>query len=62
MIPGVPADLLQALVEQAPDAVIYADRSGTIRLWNDAAERIFGYSAQDAIGTNLGDVPFAVER
>lgn len=35
------------------DAVIYADRSGIIRLWNDAAETIFGHSAQDAIGQSL---------
>lgn len=35
------------------DAVIYADRSGEIRLWNDAAEALFGHSAEQAIGQSL---------
>ena len=35
------------------DAVIYADRSGTIRLWNDAAETLFGHTADHAIGQSL---------
>ncbi|MGD9935282.1 MAG: PAS domain S-box protein [Dehalococcoidia bacterium] len=41
------------LVEQSPDAVIFADSEGTIRTWNAAAERIFGFSAADALGQNL---------
>ena len=35
------------------DAVIYADRSGTIRLWNDAAEELFGHTAEQAVGQSL---------
>ncbi|MGD7003377.1 PAS domain-containing protein [Corynebacterium halotolerans] len=35
------------------DAVIYADRNGVIRLWNDAAEDLFGHSAEQAIGQSL---------
>ncbi len=42
-----------ALIEQSPDAVIFADREGTIRTWNVAAERIFGFPAADALGQNL---------
>jgi PAS domain S-box-containing protein len=34
-------------------AIIVADRDGVIREWNDAAERIFGYSAAEAIGRTL---------
>jgi PAS domain-containing protein len=41
------------LVEQAPDAMIFADRHGLIRTWNPAAERIFGHSAAAAIGQTL---------
>ena len=41
------------LVEQAPDAMIYADLEGRIRLWNPAAERIFGHAAGAAIGQRL---------
>lgn len=35
------------------DAVVYADRSGTIRLWNNAAEMLFGHTAEQAIGQSL---------
>lgn len=35
------------------DAVIYADRSGVIRLWNHGAEKMFGHSAAEAIGQSL---------
>ena len=41
------------LVAQAPDAMIFADRSGVIRAWNTAAERVFGHPATDAIGERL---------
>src|SRR5690242_4331587 len=50
--PVVP-DFFQALIEQAPDAMIFADREGTIRLWNCRAQAIFGYAASDAIGRSL---------
>lgn len=41
------------LVEQSPDAIIYADRAGDIRTWNAAAVKMFGFAAADAIGKNL---------
>jgi PAS domain S-box-containing protein len=46
-------DLFQQLVEQAPDALIFADRAGLIRLWNAGAERVFGYSASEVLGRSL---------
>ena len=39
--------LYRQIVETVGDAVIFADRDGIIRLWNRAAEGIFGY--MDAI-------------
>jgi PAS domain S-box-containing protein len=45
--------LADVLIEQAPDAVIFADPQGCIRLWNAAAQRIFGFAKRDAIGANL---------
>jgi PAS domain-containing protein len=45
-IEGETFNLFQAIIEQAPDAMIYADRSGTIRIWNRGAEAIFGYAAE----------------
>jgi PAS domain S-box-containing protein len=41
------------LIEQSPDAVIFAGRDGVIQVWNAGAERIFGYEAAEAIGRNL---------
>jgi PAS domain S-box-containing protein len=46
-------EILAALVERADDAVIVADAGGAIRYWNAAAERMFGYSGEDAIGASL---------
>jgi PAS domain S-box-containing protein len=42
-----------SILEQMADAVIYADHSGTIRRWNQAAASLFGYSATEALGQNL---------
>jgi PAS domain S-box-containing protein len=41
------------LVEQAPDALIYADAQGAIRIWNRRAEQMFGYAAAEALGQSL---------
>lgn len=42
-----------AICDQLADALIYADRSGSIVLWNPAAARLFGFSAAEAVGTSL---------
>ena len=42
-----------SLVETASDAIICANSSGKIVLWNGGAEAIFGYPAADAIGQPL---------
>ena len=46
-------DLFQAIVDQAPDAIIFSDCDGIIRVWNQGAEAIFGYDASEIIGLNL---------
>ena len=43
----------QQILAQAPDAIMFSDREGIIRLWNSGAERIFGFQAEQAIGQSL---------
>ncbi len=41
------------LAIDCPDAVIGADSSGSIRFWNRAATRIFGFAEAEALGRRL---------
>lgn len=43
----------RTLVNEMPDAVIYADGDGVIRFWNAGAGRIFGFTAAEALGQSL---------
>jgi PAS domain S-box-containing protein len=45
--------LYQRIVQESPDAIICADREGTICLWNAGAALIFGYAANEAVGQSL---------
>ena len=47
------AALAAQIVEGAGDAIVYADRDGVVRLWNRGAERMFGFSAAEAIGQSM---------
>lgn len=43
----------EAIVEKIPDAVIFADRDGVIRVWNPGAEAVFGFAAGEVLGRSL---------
>ena len=45
--------LCRKIVESSPDAIIFSDQDGIIRLWNAGAEAIFGYTAEEAVGVRL---------
>lgn len=46
-------ELHRQLVQECNDAIIFSDRQGVIRLWNKGAERMLGFSAEEAIGKSL---------
>ena len=48
----IPVDFEQ-LVEALGDAIVVADTSGVITLWNPAAERLFGFTHAEALGNSL---------
>ena len=47
---------LRAITESALDAVVMIDSEGKVAYWNPAAERVFGYSAEEIIGSGVHDV------
>jgi PAS domain S-box-containing protein len=48
--------VISPILETVLDAVVVMDREGIVRAWNHHAEDIFGWSASEAIGQNLGDL------
>ena len=47
---------LRAVANSAFDAIILINDRGEISYWNPASERIFGYSASEAMGKNLHEL------
>lgn len=46
----------RAMSVSAQDAIIMMDNNGRVSFWNEAAERIFGYSKQESIGKVVHEI------
>lgn len=46
-------DKYRRAIEISLDAMVAVDEDGVITLWNPAAEKFFGYSSDEALGTNV---------
>jgi PAS domain S-box-containing protein len=43
----------EQLIDAIGDAVVMSDANGAITLWNPAAERMFGFTREEALGNSL---------
>jgi len=50
-------DTLQAIVQSSPLAIIALDRQGKIKLWNQSAEKIFGWGEAEVLGNSPPNLP-----
>lgn len=46
-------DFYAALVESSDDAIVAKDTDGIVMAWNPAAERLYGYTAEEMIGQSI---------
>ncbi|MFF3334299.1 SpoIIE family protein phosphatase [Streptomyces sp. NPDC002888] len=54
--PALPADLLPLADGRVRVAVVQIDRTGSISAWNEDAEELFGYAADQVVGKPLTDL------
>lgn len=52
----------EALVEVSPVAIALLSRDATVTSWNPAAERLFGHTADEAVGRNIDDLVSASDE
>jgi PAS domain S-box-containing protein len=47
---------LEALLEVSPEAIVTTDLDDTVTSWNPSAERLFGYTAEEALGQDIDEL------
>ncbi|MCB9358037.1 MAG: PAS domain S-box protein [Calditrichaeota bacterium] len=50
------SDYLELVITHSHEAIFACDPDGRVRLWNKGAERVYGYTAEEAIGSIVDDL------
>ncbi len=59
---GMDPDLTRRFWDETPDAIIAVSPQGEVQRWNRAAETIFGYSRDEAVGRSLAGLIVPEDR
>ena len=51
--PSLGQDMLRRVIDTALDGMVVIDSFGTVRLYNAACERLFGYAPEEVLGNNV---------
>ncbi|MEA3312704.1 MAG: PAS domain S-box protein, partial [candidate division WOR-3 bacterium] len=51
-----PEELFKTIFERLPLASFSCDAEGVVLAWNEAAERLYGYKKEDALGREIVDL------
>lgn len=49
--------IFESIIRESPLAIDIFDREGKVLIWNPAAERLFGWSAEEVLGNPLPTIP-----
>ena len=50
-------ETLRALVQSSPLAIVVLDSNGNVRMWNPAAEHLYGWTSDEVLGRPLPSIP-----
>jgi PAS domain S-box-containing protein len=51
---AIESEHLAAIVRSSDDAILSKDRNAIVTSWNEGAERLYGYSREEAVGQSVG--------